>query len=95
MMAVFPFTPIELPLNFVKLFQSQQVVLDSAFSNPVSVHSGVPQGTVLGLLMFHLYINNITKHVKSLLRLLILLTIAKCTEPSKHIKMLLSFRSTT
>jgi hypothetical protein len=39
--------------------RTQRVVVDGETSKPVHVKSGVPQGTVLGPLMFLIYINNI------------------------------------
>ena len=49
--------------------RSQRVVVDGYKSKYAKVISGVPQGTVLGPVMFLLYINNINNNIYSSLRL--------------------------
>ena len=46
-----------------------RVVVDREASDFVQVMSGVPKGTVLGPLMFLLYINNISENLTSHIRL--------------------------
>ena len=47
----------------------QRVVVDGIQSDQVTVDSGVPQGTVLGLILFLLHINDLPSVISSKVRL--------------------------
>ena len=53
---------------WISNFLKQRVVVDGIQSDLVTVDSGVPQGTVLGLILFLLHINNLPSVISSKVR---------------------------
>ena len=60
---------LELIFGFLS-HRSQQVVINITVSDIIETYQGVPQGTVLGPLLFNIYINDITKYISEECRII-------------------------
>jgi len=77
--------------------RSQQVVIDGESSYVASIKSGVPQDTVLGPLMFLIYVNNIAVNISSSLQLFadncLLYRVIKSEVDASHLQLDLDYLS--
>ena len=66
-------------LNSYLCNRQQQVLVGQSRSRLNNINSGVPQGSVLGPLMFLIYVNDITENLLSITRLFADDTSLSCT----------------